>query len=135
MHDSVAQPSTPVTAQAQAAVQVASARVRLFWQAFMVWLFGLFLLGNQALAQVIQEGGNNRPDTVVNSGICGSGGLLSWLTGTKLIAVMLAVGLVGYFIGRFFGRQGAQEGLVGAGIAVLGIAAVKAITAVFVAGC
>lgn len=109
--------------------------LRQHWQALMYFLIGLMLSTDRALAQVITAGGNNRPDTVVNSGICGTNGLLTWLTGTKLIATMLAVGVVGYFIGRFFGRQGAQEGLIGAGIAVLGIAAVKAITGIFVAGC
>lgn len=118
-----------------ALVASAAAYLRAQRQALMVFLMVLVFSAEQALAQVIQPGGNNRPDEVVNTGICGPNGLLSWLTGTKLIAVMLAVSLVGFFIGRFFGRGGAQEGLIGGGIAVLGIAAIKAITGIFVAGC
>jgi len=112
-------------------VRAMKARYRLFVYAMATAAF----TGSESLAQLIQPGGNNRPDNVINGGVCGANGILSWLTGTKMIATFLAIGLVGYFLGRAVGKQGAQDGLIGAGVAVLGLAAIKAITSIFVAGC
>ena len=111
------------------------AGVSAWWQALSFFVFGCIMAGSSAFGQAIQAGGNNRPDTVLNSGVCGSTGILSWLTGTKLIATFFAIGLVSYFIGRAVGRNGAQDGLITMGIAVLGLAAIKAIISIFVAGC
>ncbi|GEM49823.1 hypothetical protein [Deinococcus cellulosilyticus] len=101
----------------------------------MMLVFLIVGVSAPAFAQVITGGGNAKPGDVIGDSVCKGNGFLSWFTGTKLIAAGLAVALLGYFIGRLFGKQGTQEGLYGAIAGILGLAAIKAIIAVVVSGC
>lgn len=69
-------------------------------------------------------GGNEKPDEIVNKALCGTNGWLSWFTSTKFLVVILAAGLIGFFIARAIGKRD-NDGIVGVFIAVLGLGAIR----------
>lgn len=86
-------------------------------------VFFLGLIGSTAFAQMT-GGGNTNPDDIINKAVCGSNGWLTWFTSTKFLVVILAGGLVAYFIGKAVGKRD-NDGILGAFIAVLGLGALR----------
>lgn len=70
------------------------------------------------------SGGNTNPDQIVNTALCGSGGWLTWFTSAKFLVVLMAAGLIGFFLGRAIGKRD-NDGIVGTFIAVLGLGAIR----------
>ena len=86
-------------------------------------VFLLSVLGSRAFAQMT-SGGNQNPDDILNKAVCGTGGWLSWFTSTKFLVVLMAAGLVGFFIGRAIGKRD-NDAIVGTFIAVAGLGAIR----------
>lgn len=85
-------------------------------------VYAMTALGS-AYAQMT-GGGNTNPDDIVNKAVCGTNGWLTWFTSTKFLVVLLAAGLIGFFLGRAIGKRD-NDGIVGTFIAVLGLGAIR----------
>lgn len=105
----------------QAIYQAFRARSTAVSAALTVYL--MTFLGSRAFAQMT-SGGNQNPDDILNKAVCGTNGWLSWFTSTKFLVVIMAAGLVGFFIGRAIGKRD-NDGIVGTFIAVAGLGAIR----------
>jgi hypothetical protein len=88
-----------------------------------VTIYALTLLGSRAFAQMT-SGGNQNPDEILNKAVCGTNGWLTWFTSTKFLVVLMAAGLIGFFIGRAMGKRD-NDGIVGTFVAVAGLGALR----------
>ncbi|MBB5365912.1 hypothetical protein [Deinococcus humi] len=88
-----------------------------------VTMYALSFLGSRAFAQMT-SGGNQNPDEILNRAVCGANGWLGWFTSTRFLVVLMAAGLVGFFIGRAVGKRD-NDAIVGTFIAVAGLGAIR----------
>lgn len=110
---------------------LATLPVRLF-----ALLVTLALTTTNAFAQAsVNSGGKNDPTDVIKNGVCGSNGLLGFVTNPIFVGVALAAGVAVWGWNSYFGQRDATVALKSGFIGMVAVLCCATIAGFFVRGC